>query len=376
MDIICLSTMHTTQTFRKCHLQILRSLYASHENGNEGTTDDDDNNTKTNDNNVVMNTNHDGTTTSSDENDEADDDGKEGDISKIKQISAVTAVTAEEEEIPVGSDTWILIEQFLQRRVLYHPYKERQTHWSNINDEAKSRIAHLSSISSSIVEEVENKPIPSSLLGGRTSLTPRTPTLFSLGGRSNSIGGTTSMSLTPQSSNKHAPAKLSSQNDIELANTIPSMNFIQHMLQRRTEICRHDAKSFRSQQFLTKLHDEAEMRCEILVGMLNNLKLEGGGTGKKESSSIEKRKGSATKNPIGKRQKVEGDVLRSSSLLGQFLSNDKRYSEVKDTIVVDDNDDEQSCKKDNEDSIMEAKTKLYLWASLLKSVKEITDEKS
>ena len=373
MDIICLSTMHTTQTFRKCHLQILRSLYASHENGNEGTTDDDDNNTKTNDNNVVMNTNHDGTTTSSDENDEADDDGKEGDISKIKQISAARA---DEEEIPVGSDTWILIEQFLQRRVLYHPYKERQTHWSNINDEAKSRIANLSSISSSIVEEVESKPIPSSLLGGRTSLTPRTPTLFSLGGRSNSIGGTTSMSLTPQSSNKHAPAKLSSQNDIELANTIPSMNFIQHMLQRRTEICRHDAKSFRSQQFLTKLHDEAEMRCKILVGMLNNLKLEGGGTGKKESSSIEKRKGSATKNPIGKRQKVEGDVLRSSSLLGQFLSNDKRYSEVKDTIVVDDNDDEQSCKKDNEDSIMEAKTKLYLWASLLKSVKEITDEKS
>ena len=119
------------------------------------------------------------------------------------------------------------------------------------------------------------------------------------------------------------------------------------------------------------------MRCKILVGILNNLKLEGGGTGKKESSSIEKRKGSATntKNPNGKRQKVEGEI-RYTSLLGQFLSSDKRYSEVKDTIVGYDNEDEQSCKKDNEDSIMEAKTKLYLWASLLKSVKEITDERS
>ena len=370
----------TMQPFRKCHLQILRSLYDDgqiagsdvetidrHQDGGEKSANkslmihDEDEDV---DNSTV-----------DDGGSEMSDDAnvkEEGELNKKVNNDVSSGYAAEES--PVGNEVWVLIDQFLKRRSEYHPYKERSNHWSKVNDEAKSRIEHLSSISSFMMEEEEKKPLPSILSRARQSLTPRTPTLFSMMGRGTGALGT-NLSLTPQSSNRNAnnDNKLS-QNDIELVSSIPSWNLINQMLQRRSRLCTESCHSFRSQPFLTQLHDEAQMRCNVLKGVLQKLKMEEVvGSNKHVAENNKKREGLAMMmNPARKRQRLEGGTARTSSLC-QFFSSGKSTLESTTGISDDGNYDKQSCE-DNNDAIMEAQMKLCLWSSLLSSVKEITDE--
>jgi len=337
--------MQTTQAFRKCHLTILHSLYdGGQESGDTTDKQKDDAPSSTNEDNTTDDT-ADGT------------DKEQGVINKASENSDMDVI---ENDDTVSNDVWNLIEQYLQRRNDYLPHKQLQSHWTNINNEANSRIEYISSISKCIEEE--EKP----------SSTGRTP-IFSIMGRGSLAP--TSLHLTPQSSNKNkSTSNELSQNDIELASSIPSWNLINSMLDRRKELCTKSCISFRKQPFLTKVHDEATKRCKVLEGVLQSMKI-GGGSNSKRKSNEKKREGPrGVTSQVGKRQKIE---VSRPSLLGSFL-NDQYSDEVKVADVDNSNATEQTRNEeegnDDEDSIMKAKMKLVLWTALLKSIKEIIDE--
>ena len=339
--------MQTTQPFRKCHLTILRSLY---DDGQECGTDTGERNKEEDTNTDDKQKDHD-----------APSSTNKGEASGNSHMDVI------EEEGIVSNDVWNLIEQYLQRRNDYLPHKQLQSHWTNINNEAKSRIEYISSISKCIEEEEK----PSSR--GRSSLTPRGSTpMFSITGRGSLAP--TSLHLTPQSSNKNkSTSNELSQNDIELASSIPSWNLINSMLDRRKELCTESCLSFRKQPFLTKVHDEATKRCKVLEELLQSMKM---GVGSNKRKMNEKKRGGSrgVANQVGKRQKIE---VSRPSLLGSFL-NDQCLDEVNVADVGGNATEHQTCNEeegnDDEDSIMKAKMKLVLWSALLKSVKEIIVE--
>ena len=331
--------------------QILRSLYDG--SGQESSTTDTGGTNKEEDTNT-------------------DDKQKDHDApssTNNSEASGNSHMNVIENDSTVSNDVWNLIEQYLHRRHDYLPHKQLQSHWTNINNEAKSRIEYISSTSQFIEEEEK----PSSR--GRSSVTPRGSTpMFSIMGRGSLAP--TSLHLTPQSSNKNkSTSNELIQNDIELASSIPSWNLINSMLGRRKELCTESCESFRTQPFLTKVHDEATKRCKSLEGLLQSMKMGVGSNSKRRINDNKKREGSRGEaNHVGKRQKW---ISSRPSLLGSFL-NDHCSDEVK-VANIGGNATEQTCNEeeegnDDEDSIMKAKMKLVLWSALLKSVKEITDE--
>jgi len=335
--------------------QILRSLYDG--SGQESSTTDTGGTNKEEDTNT-------------------DDKQKDHDApssTNDSEASGNSHMDVIEEEGIVSNDVWNLIEQYLQRRNDYLPHKQLQSHWTNINNEAKSRIEYISSISKCIEDD---EKLSSSR--GRSSLTPRGSTpMFSITGRGSLAP--TSLHLTPQSSNKNkSTSNESSRTDIELASSIPSWNLINSMLGRHKELCTESCKSFRTQPFLTKVHDEATKRCKVLERLLQSIEIGVGsnvGSNSKRKMNDKKREVSSrgVTDQHGKRQKV--GVQSRPSLLGSFL-NDQCSDEDK-VANVGGNATEQTCNEegnDDEDSIMKAKMKLVLWSVLLKSVKEITDE--
>jgi len=249
-------------------------------------------------------------------------------------------------ESPVCSGVWVLIERFLQQQKEYRPHEQRHLHWLKVNDEAKSRLDHLLSMSSS-VEEDDIRPSQS-----RLSLTPRAP-IFSMSGR----GSTSNLSLTPLGSNRNPPR--SSQSERDVASAIPSWNLINQLVQRRSRLCNRSCQSFRSQPFLAELQNEAQMRCEVLETVLVNLNM-----GKRKNNARETY-GSTIHLLAGKRQKLGMDVneLTAPSLFGHLCSG--KCSESVKTYL----DAECDC---DEDYIVETKMKIHLWSLLLSSLKEIS----
>jgi hypothetical protein len=257
------------------------------------------------------------------------------------------------EERPVKSEVWDLIELFLQHRMDYRPHKQRQLHWSKISTEAKSRSDHLLS-----TEEEEG--IRQLQTNNRTSVTtPRTP-MFTV------IRGSTTphqSSLTPQSSNRNNnPSKTSQSSDrdvIASCSAIPSWNFINHMVQRRSRLCTQSCQSFRSMPFLDELQIEANMRCKTLGKALVDLKM---GKRKNKRERVEVVDGlMAVGHNDGKRRKFETKHPVTSSLFLQLCS---------DKYVIS---DQSSADDYDEDCIVEMKMKFQLWTSLLSSLKEIVD---
>ena len=330
--------------------QILRSLYDG--SGQESSTTDTGGTNKEEDTNT-------------------DDKQKDHDApssTNNSEASGNSHMNVIENDGTVSNDVWNLIEQYLQRRNDYLPHKRLQSHWTNINNEAKSRIEYISSISKCIEDDEKLSS------RGISSLTPRGSTpMFSITGRGSLAP--TSLHLTPQSSNKNkSTSNELSQNDIELASSIPSWNLINSMLGRHEELCTESCKSFRTQPFLTKVHDEAAKRCTILEELLQSMKM-GGGSNNKRKIDDKKREGPrGVANQVGKRQKIE---VSRPSLLGSFL-NDQCLDEVNVADVGGNATEHQTCNEeegnDDEDSIMKAKMKLVLWSALLKSVKEIIVE--
>ena len=201
----------TSNEFRKCHLQILRSLYAARD----------------------------------------EREGNETPIGKTVQdtSNASERIAVDEgnaSEGPVDSMIWDLIERFLRRRMEYPPLKDRQIHWSNNKEEALARLKAATS------EREETLPV------NRLQMTPLTPIpIFS---RST----TPSMSLTPLHSNEKAPNSIQTER---------AWNLISQMLEKRSKLCIDSCQSFRSQPFLAQLLNEAKMRCATLNRELTRLKV-------------------------------------------------------------------------------------------------------
>eukprot|EP00581_Thalassiosira_minuscula_P005852 CAMPEP_0183746880 /NCGR_PEP_ID=MMETSP0737-20130205/66979_1 /TAXON_ID=385413 /ORGANISM="Thalassiosira miniscula, Strain CCMP1093" /LENGTH=345 /DNA_ID=CAMNT_0025982587 /DNA_START=64 /DNA_END=1101 /DNA_ORIENTATION=+ len=342
--------MRPSQPFRKCHLQILRSLYVGQvkDATRECQSDRAMLGAAINVDIVVE---------------------KNGAFERKKAINDITSVgsknniegaVVESDNVTegiAGSEIWDLIELFLKRRTEYRPHKERQIHWAKINAEAHDRLNHLTTIAP--VEEEKALPTQRS-----SSLTPRTP-LFSVSGRAGAKSPN-NLSLTPQSSNRNSAPKLS-QDERELASTIPAWKLINQVLQRRSKLCTNSCESFRSQPFLAKLRNEAEMRCSVLERALKRLK-EGSTPFEKQKHIEKKREGSEMINGMGKRRKLSRAGATKPTIpssLGHFFSDE--YTGLKRNGF----DDE--CLVD-EEAIMETEMKLCLWSSLLSSVKEIVDE--
>ena len=329
--------------FRKCHLQILRSLY----DRQGGRGDGDSISSALLGGAVGANDGSNGCGGGCEcgENGNGENGNAAANV-KREKIDRDAAGNDSVTESPVGSGVWVLIERFLQQRKEYRPHEQRHFHWLKVNAEAKYRLDHLLSMSSS-VEEDDIRPSQS-----RLSLTPRTP-IFSMSGR----GSTSNLSLTPLSSNRNPPR--SSQSDRDVASAIPSWNLINQMVQRRSRLCNRSCQSFRSQPFLAELQNEAQMRCEVLETVLVNLNM-----GKRKNNVRESEK-STIHLLAGKRQKLGMDVYEPTapSLFGHLCSS--KYSES----VKTDLDAECDC---GEDYIVVTKMKIHLWSSLLLSLKEIS----
>lgn len=251
-------------------------------------------------------------------------------------------------ESPVGSGVWDLIEKFLQRRAEFHPHTQRQIHWTKIDAEAKSRLDHFVSISSTAEEDYVR-----SLQSTRSSFTPCTP-MFSVIGRGSA---TLNQSLTPLSSNRNPPK--SKKHDSDVANAIPSWNFINRMVRRCSQLCTQSCQSFRSQPFLAELQNETKIRCEMLETLLVSLK-----RGKRNSNGV-KRDGSTVHYLAGgKRRKLGTDVNKQTApSLFRHLRPRSYLKSTKTDLNV-----ECDC---NEDHIVETRMKIHLWKSLLSSLNEI-----
>ncbi|KAL3770928.1 hypothetical protein ACHAW5_006803 [Stephanodiscus triporus] len=332
-------------SFRKCHLQILRSLYDSQ--GDQGDGDQPS----------IISALLGGGNGANESSNGGDcgrgENGNEGngDAAKSNPDALEDIITNEREnksdrhaagndnasESPVDSGVWVLIERFLRHQKEYRPHEQRQLHWSKVNAEAKSRLDHLLSKS---VEEDDFRPFQS-----RSSLTPRA-TMFSMSGR----GSMTSNLSFP-----------TSQSDLDVASAIPSWNFINQMLQRRSRICNQSCQSYRSQPFLVELRNEAQMRCEILETVLANLK-----TGERKNNGRDK-DGSTAYHLAGKRRKLEMDANQPTTpSLFYHLCSSKYTDSAKTNLDVE-------CDCD-EEYIVETKMKIHLWSSLLSSLKTMVDD--
>lgn len=316
--------------FRRCHLQVLRSLYdARHRTTSSSNfSGGDEDNAMT-------------TTTTTKEDDEVE--------------------SANHSEKPVSNEIWNLMERFLQLQAQYRPHKEHQHHWSRVHAESTSRLDHivtLTTVSSASIQKDGHLPSTTK----NSLLTPRTPSYFTSGRGS---AATPSLSLTPVSSNRNNATKLGLNEDRygELVTTIPAWNIINHMLHRRSQQCIQSCTSFRRQKFLTTLRDEAELRCTALHKIL------------KCRSTIEqnhehaKREGLTLQHiRVGKRQKLELDTnlkrlpltkTTTASSLGDCIFSTTTGLEVERHVDED------------EELITCAKIKLHLWSNLLSSVREI-----
>lgn len=340
-------------SFRKCHLQILRSLYDFQ--GDQGDGDQPSSSS-------ALLGGGDGANESSNGGDGGrGENGNEGnvDAAKSNPDAPEDIITNERgnksdrhavgnhnaSESPVDSGVWVLIERFLRHQKEYRPHEQRQLHWSKVNAEAKSRLDHLLSKS---VEEDDFRPLQS-----RSSLTPRAP-MFSVSGRGSM---TSNLSLTPLSSNRNP----TSQSDLDVASAIPSWNFIYQMSQRRSRICNQSCQSYRSQPFLAELQNEAQMRCDVLETVLANLK-----TGERKNNGRDE-DGSTAHHLSGKRRKLEMDANQPTapSLFDHLCSS--KYTESAKTNL----DVECDC---DEEYIVETKMKIHLWSSLLSSLKTMVDD--
>jgi hypothetical protein len=356
--------MEASFSFGRCHLQILRSLY-------EGQRDDNEENAPSllgGGDNSSCNAIDDGIM-GGESNSSIPDiidapptqdivEGKSG--TKLEDTSrqnhdhdGVVNDNVSFEERPVRSEVWDLIELFLQHRMDYRPHRQRQLHWSRISKEAKSRIDNLLSSSSVAGEEEEGTT------NNRTVVTtPRTP-MFTVIRR----GSTTTphqSSLTPQSSNRNNnPPKTSQSSDrdgIASSSAIPSWNFINHMVQRRSQLCTQSCQSFRSMPFLDKLQSEANMRCKTLRTALVNLKM-----GKRKNKRERDIDGVTADHNDRKRRKFETSKQPTPSLFEHLRSHEYVLS-----------NQSSACDYD-EDCIVKMKMKYQLWTSLLSSLKEIVD---
>ncbi|KAL9183839.1 hypothetical protein ACHAXT_004695 [Thalassiosira profunda] len=323
--------------FRKCHLQILRSLYdgaSAPDRGSEGEEPEP----------------------SGGDNEDANARCTgDGDGDNLEETGAPAGGEGDAStEGPVDGETWDLIAQFLWRRAEYRPHRDRQVHWANVSAAAQSRLDRLLSVTSADMD--------ARTIAQRTSsLTPRTPSVFSAAGRG---ARSPAMSLTPLSSNKKRAPKLT-QGEREAASALPSWTFIHNMLQRRSKICTQSCEDYRSQPFLTELREEAEMRCTALGKVLMQLQTGGGAQRRNEK----KREGDAFLEVAGKRQKVIAVQPTVPSSLGQHLPS--RTISAPGAAALDSNEG----SGDSEDLIMETQMKLCLWSSLLSSVKEVVEEK-
>ncbi|KAL7545836.1 hypothetical protein ACHAWF_009193 [Thalassiosira exigua] len=338
--MVLLSPIMGSQPFRKCHLQILRSLYDGDGDG------DGDGGAAPERQNVA--------------DERADGSGDGGGVGEGEPPSIVE--TGDELpangdfEGPVRDEIWDLVDTFLRRRDGYGPLKEQRVHWTRVHGEARTRLDRLLATTSSREEEAK----PSLQLQRSSSLTPRTPLFVASGRGSVATPSLSLQSLTPPSSNRHGHAGRLSQGEREAAGAVPSWHFVRRMLQRRSDLCAESCRSFRSQPFLGRLRDEAEARCGTLEGALKRLKL-GRGTEKQDG----KKRGGATMNsPACKRLKSGVDHSTPSSLGHFFSSGTPKLT----TAQLND-----ECDHD-EEAIMETQMKLCLWSSLLASVKEIVDE--
>lgn len=362
--------MEASFSFGRCHLQILRSLYEGQRDEEEhaplllGGGDDNSCN--------VINDGIMGGESNSSIPDIIDAPPTQ-DILKGKKSGAILAedtsrlnavqnhdhdavgngdVSLKFEERPVKSEVWDLVELFLQHRMDYRPHKQRQLHWTKISTEAKSRLDHLLSLSTE-----EEEGIRQLQTNNRTLVTtPRTP-MFTV------IRGSTTphqSSLTPQSSNRNNPPKTSQSSDrdvITSCSAIPSWNFINHMVQRRSRLCTQSCQSFRSMPFLDELQDEANMRCKALVKALVDLKV-----GKRKNKQERVVDGVTAGYNDGKRQKIEISKQPVTPSLFETLRSGE--------YVISN----QSGAGDyDKDCIVEMKIKYQLWTSLLSSLKEIVD---
>lgn len=354
------STMPTpshSQPFRKCHLHVLRSLYASQDESNAHVG-------QGNDNAEEQLHHHRTSSTSSNEYGEE----RTEDNALTKEDNECEGATEDrsdpnlpennvyDSEIPVRAEIWSHIERFLHLRAQYRPHQERQLHWSKVYAESNFRLESILSTASSISKQVGHVPMSS-----KSSLTPRTP-LFGTSGRSASL--TPSHSLTPVSSNRNNNATKTrvvnhDHRGGELVTTLPAWNFINQMLHRQTRQSIQSCTSFRSQPCLTILQEEAELRCNLLQKILMY-------------------RGSILQQPAGKRRKLEqatelertADSTTASSSLGYFIFSkySKAGREIECAADIDADEDE--------DFLTCAQIKFHLWASVLSSVREIVDESS
>ncbi|EJK62822.1 hypothetical protein THAOC_16553 [Thalassiosira oceanica] len=230
----------------------------------------------------------------------------------------------------VSNDTWELVEEFLGRRDDYKPYRERAIYWKNISNEAESRLEELDN-------ESTTDHVPPSRPQSRcgSTLPPRTP-LF-----------TSSMSLTPLSSNRNDSGHCSAREQP------PAWNFINHMLNKRSNIVDDDCKKFRSERFLTELCSESERRVISLQKAYQNL-VRGSNSSDAIDVSLDDSKG-----PKRARSK--------SSLLVNHFS-------VADAETPQSEEDPSISEMNEKDSSIILHHKLWLWSLLLSSVKEIVND--
>ncbi|KAL3761017.1 hypothetical protein ACHAWU_001806 [Discostella pseudostelligera] len=338
------STMPTpshSQPFRKCHLHVLRSLYASQDESNAHDRRHRASSPSSNEYGVER--------TGTDDNALTKEDIASEVATEDNSDQNEAEHNVYDTEIPVRTEIWSHIERFLHLRAQYRPHKERQLHWSKVYAESNSRLdSILSTACSTSKQDGHNVPLTS-----KSSLTPRTP-LFGTTGRSGSL--TPSHSLTPVSSNRHNNAtktrgvNYDNRGGGELVTTLPAWNFINQMLHRHTRQSMQSCTLFRSQPCLTILQEEAEKRCNLLQKML------------KRRSSMQR-----LQQPAGKRRKLEkaaeferttNSTIASSSL-GNFILS--KYSNAGLGIEFG--------AEEDEDFLTCAQMKFHLWTILLSSVR-------
>jgi hypothetical protein len=280
------------------------------------------------------------------------------------------------EEHCVNDRVWTLIEKFLNCRYDYRPIEARGSHWSRVEDEARSRLDRLlpsTSCHSVDMDDVDPRPLQSR---SSSLTTPRGGTVkLSCSSVKRRGSATTNLSLTPLSSNvKSERSSSRSRNDDaeidDVSGVISSWNFIYRMVRDRSMACARSRESHRSQSFLVEIRTEAEMRCRILKTILLNL------SAGKQCTNIEGEGGDGStatmpSHPSGKRRKLDTDVNRSysmapPSLFGHSHPTTLLYAESSAmTDAVHDRDEDYRT-----DATM---MKFHLWSSLLTSLKEIID---
>lgn len=315
------------QSFQRCHLQILRSLYNDDDDGGCGRRSE-----KGINDNCIEQDHTDGNDTN--EN-----------------------INYSEKEGPVSSEVWELIDRFLQQRREYLPQLQRQMHWNEIVAEASSRRNHV--ISKSFEEEQQQVA-----LSRAPSLTPRNLAFSAVKRRSLSTPNNhNNLSLTPVTNNRNAMTSRSNNNSHGLTEvSIPSWNFISRMVKQRQEACTKSCDAFRSEPFLQSLLHEAKARCKVLEVSLQSLK---DGIAVNIDHNGKKRGCTATFCSATKRVKFE-DIPPEMCVTG--ISFFERSEPLHEMI------DPDECNQINySDSSMQRQIKLNLWMSLSKSVEDIID---